>query len=261
MSNAISVLITRPDPAGSELCALIEAEGDHAIKFPTIDFAEPADRDAFQHAIAELGKQDWLIFVSPRAVYESVPTIRRQWPLLPETVKFAAVGAGTAKALYEAGYRAIYPEREWSSEGLLALPEFQSIDNQHIAIVRGEDGREHLANSLIARGAQVMHVIAYQRVLPKADITSVLALVKAHKIDAIVCTSFDGVRNLKTLFAADWPLFSAIPLIVVSERIKMLARDLNFQTIWVARNASHAAILELLAQKRNEICQINPMNR
>lgn len=256
----LRILITRPDPAGSELCTLIKSYGGHAVHFPTIAFAPPPDLAAFQQSILVLGQQDWLIFVSPRAVYLSVPVIRREWPEFPDRVKFAAVGAGTAQALHEAGYNAIHPADEWGSEGLLNLPALQSIDGKKIAIIRGEGGRKSLEKELADRGAWVSHIVAYQRVLPEVNRSEYFNLLKQHKIDVIVCTSFEGVRNLKILCGdAGWLYIKNIPLIVVSERIKILANNLDFQTIWVARNASHEAILEILAQKRNQICQIKQM--
>ena len=189
-----------------------------------------------------------------------MPAIRRAWPHFPPQVKLAAVGAGTAQALREAGYQvSAYPNAEWSSEGLLALSEFQTVTGQKIAIVRGEGGRERLDNEFTARGAMVLHVIAYQRLLPTVDVKPYQQMLKEHAINAIICGSFESVKNLKILLAEEgWPFLKAIPLIVTSERIKMLANNLGFQTIWIAKNASHAAVVETLALKRNEICQIKP---
>ena len=100
-------------------------------------------------------------------------------------------------------------------------------------------------------------MIAYQRAMPKGDVRTCSTAIRQQVVDIIIGTSFTGVQNLKKMFDEDtWHLLRHIPLMVVSERIKMLANDLGFQTIWVARNASHQAILEAIAQRRDEICQI-----
>lgn len=251
--SKLRVLVTRPEPQGSELCRLIQRFGGEAVNFPAIEFAPPADTDLLQQAVASLGDQDWIIFISPRSVYSSVPLIRQHWPEFPPQVKFAAVGEGTAKALKEAGYNTdARPETEWNSEGLLNLPVFQhaAIAGKNIAIVRGEGGRELLDRVFAERGARVTPVIAYQRVLPQVDVSEYLRLLQQKRLDVIVCTSFDGVQNLKTLIGhAGWTYLKELPLMVMSERIKMLACDLGFQTIWVARNAGQTAILELLHEK------------
>ena len=77
------VLVTRPNPAGAELCALIVAQGMAVTHLPTIAFTAPHDSHAFHETIKSIGEQDWLIFVSPQAVYASVPMIRRDWPHFP----------------------------------------------------------------------------------------------------------------------------------------------------------------------------------
>lgn len=250
--SRLTLLVTRPDPQGSALCQRIENLHGHAIFLPTITISPPNDKKAFEEALNTLSDQDWLIFNSPQAVYNSIVSIRKKWPTLPETVQFAAVGAGTAEALKHAGYNvAVFPETNWSTEGLLAMPVFQFVLNKKIVLIRGEGGRGLLEKALRARGAKITNVIAYQRALPSIPREEVLSLITRTRLDVIICTSFDGVNNLKTLVGINgWPYIKDIPLVVVSERIKVLAHDLGFQTIWVASNASHEAILNVIAQKR-----------
>lgn len=247
----LHIMVTRPEPQGLELCKLIEAHGGHASYFPTIVFAPSPDRAAFQAAIKVLGEQDYLVFLSPQAVYASAYALHEMWPEFPPTVKIAAIGAGTARALREAGYAVdAYPSAAWSSEGLLQLPAFQSVEGKKIALIRGEGGRDLFEKTLLARGGHILNVLAYQRVLPRVDRHDYLTLFKEQEIDVIVCTSFEGVQNLKILLGANaWPYIKVLPLVVVSERIKMLAEDLGFQTIWVARNASNEMIIDLLVKQ------------
>lgn len=251
LSN-LHVLVTRPEPQGTDLCLRITDLGGKATNFPTIAFAPPPDAAAFQQAINQLAQQDWLIFISPQSVYASVVPIRTRWPELPSSVKFAAIGAGTAKALQHAGYNVdIMPAKEWNSESLLALPEFLAAHGKKIAVIRGEGGREKIDQVLAARGAEVLLVIAYQRILPEVDSKPVLELLQTHSIHVAVCTSFEGVRNLKLLLGASgWPYLNNLPILVMSERIKMLAEDLGFQTIWVTPSASNDAILTSLIKIR-----------
>lgn len=252
--GGLSVLVTRPDPEGSELCEMIENHGGYAYHLPTIDIAPPSDMTAFSEAIKKLGEVEWLIFISPQSVYASVPAIRRAWPEFPEQVKFASVGPGTAKALHQAGYLvAIHPSTEWNSEGLLNLPVFNEVKGKKIAIIRGEGGREKIDQVLSKRGAKLLQVIAYRRILPKVHVKEPLQLCQQGKIDVIISTSFESVKNLKILLGNEgWPYIQKIPLLVISERIKGLAHDLGFKTIWVTHKACHQAILKTLAQNRKE---------
>ncbi|EKD70617.1 MAG: Uroporphyrinogen-III synthase [uncultured bacterium] len=256
-NNAISVLITRPDPQGSVLCERIRERGDNAIHFPTIEIIAPDNQALMLEKITTIGEQDWLIFISPQAVFSSIPYIRQAWPIMGDTVNFAAIGAGTAQALHEAGYQnVVHPLTDWNSEELLKLPEFQAINEKKIAVIRGENGRDLLEKSLVERGAFVTPIVCYRRALPNIHLQKYTEFL----INVIVCTSYDSIKNLKILVGEmGWKSLKQTPCVVVSDRIKKLAHDLGFQTIWVAKNASHEAILKMLAQKRNEICQIKPM--
>lgn len=253
----LHILITRPNPAGEELCELIRSHEGTALHFPTIAFTPPNDMQSFRETIQTIGEQDWLLFVSPQAVYASIPAIRQAWPNFPPQLSLAAIGGGTVKALQAAGYQSVtHPEVEWHSEGLLELPAFQSIAGKKIMLVRGEGGRDLLQQVFEERGARVSHLIAYQRVMPHLDVSQPVHYVKSNQLDAIVCMSFEGVKNLKTLLGDDaWPDLQNVPLLVSSERVKELAQGLGFQTIWVANNASQQAVIDALAQRRDELCQ------
>jgi len=252
----LQVLITRPEPYGAELCGRVNLNGDVAIAFPTIVFAPPSNASQFEQALAQLGEQDWLIFISPQAASACISSLRRAWPYLPNSVKFAAVGAKTAQTLKSAGYMVTaYPDIKGGSDALLDMPVWEEVVNKKIAIISGGEGRQLLDQSFTARGAHITHVIAYQRQIPRIDVSPYVELIEKKQIDVIVCTSFEGVQNLKTLLSVCWLQLNAIPLIVVSERIKKLAHDLGFQTIWVAAGASHEAIIKILTQVRDELWQ------
>lgn len=247
MTNEMTYIVARPGEAGAALCADINKEFGRALHFPTIAFAPPADEAAFQQAIKQAGEQDWLIFISAQAVKSVVPALRSVWPNMPERVKFAAVGPTTAEALNAAGYRAIYSDEVWSSEGLLALQPFQHVAGQSIMLMRGEGGRELLESELLARGAKLSSCVAYQRVLPTIDAAPCQQLIKSHACAGIIAGSFETVKNLKTLLGETvWTELATVPLIVMSERIKMLAAEQGFQRIWVTRNPSQQAVLETI---------------
>lgn len=257
--SGLHILVTRPGAAGDELCNSITARGGKAMHFPVIAFAPPVDQAAFMHAIESLGRQDWVIFNSPQSVRAAVPAMRSVWPNFPETVKLVAVGAGTAYALREAGYlAALMPESDWSTEGLLALPEFEFVSDKNIMVVRGAGGRELLDKVLRERGADVTTCIAYRRILPVVNAAPCAQLVREHKLNLIVAGSFESVSNLQLLLGKDiTPQLVEIPLVVMSERIKKLAAESGFQTIWVTQTASQQAVLDLISDKKEVLCQIH----
>ena len=241
--SSLCVMVTRPKPQGEILCQRIRDCNGRAIYFPTIEIiATGAQNPSFPK------NPDWIIFISPQAVYHGAHLL----PLpLPPQVKVAAIGLGTAKVLEERKIIAdLYPE-EWNSEGLLKLPEFQNMMGRQVIIVQGMGGREILAKTLAAKGAIVTQIIAYQRVLPKVDIKPYTHLLHEHKIDIIVCTSLEGIRNLLQLFGEEnQPYLQRVTMVVISERLKESIKDLGFTRVITAKNASHESILKVLSREK-----------
>ena len=245
----LSVLVTRPEEAGIALCQAIHALGGRGIYCPTIAFQPLMSESVLNKQLAALQDTDWLIFISPQAVKSIANALRVHWPSLQGKVKLAAVGAGTAATLKQRGFAPVLaPKTNFGSEGLLDLPEFQSVASARIVIIRGEGGRQSVIDTLQKRGARVSSIVTYRRVLPTLNVSPFIAQLKKSEIHALVCTSYDGVQQLKKLMGEEgWPYLSSLPLVVVSERIKILAHALGFQTIWVANHAGHEAIINELA--------------
>ncbi len=173
---------------------------------------------------------------------------------MPPTRHIACVGESTRNALLAEQFDSvIYPKSDWSSNGLLALPEMQAISGQRIAIFCGADGHELLAQTLRQRGAMVENLILYRRGLPKVpDLNHHLELLKAKKIDIIVCTSATSLHHLLELVGKEQhALLQSLSLVVVSERLVALAEQLNFKHVFLADNASHAGIIDALETIRN----------
>lgn len=244
----LSVLVTRPNLFAAPLCDAIIEQGWKAIHLPTIAFRELYHQAPIStHQLLEF---DWLIFISPFAVY----AFNQLYPL-PLNIPCAAIGQGSAAALAKIGMRCLeFPkgqDQAWNSEALLALPNFQAIAQKKIAIICGVGGRDLLAETLKQRGAEVTALMLYRRILPNIDISPFLTLSINHQINVILCTSFTSVSHLKKLFAGDYLAdIQKIPLVVPSERIKILAEDLGFQTIWVARNMSNEAMIHTIKENQ-----------
>ena len=256
--NGLTVMVTRPKPQGEILCGHIQAAGGCAIYFPTIEIHPPKDTAAFEKNIAALDQYAWVIFSSPQAVYHSAQAIHHHWPQFPPTVKVAALGGGTAEALRQAQLPIdIYPiETHWHSEGLLDNHSFQNLFGKKIALISGEGGRDFLEKTLITRGASVTVIISYQRCLPdlkKTAINNSIKLLQAHRITIIICTSGEILHNLKLLLESAWPELRKIPLIVISARMALLAKQLAFETIILAKNGSLDALMDTL---KDYLCQM-----
>lgn len=234
------ILVTRPAGQCESLAEMIRDAGGEPIIFPLLDIVSRPLPESWP---VELPQQHWLIFISRNAVNYFVS----QSPPLPEGIRIAAVGRGTAQALADhhlpvdclpaAGAPA-------GSEGLLQQPEMQLVQGQRVAIIRGQGGREWLGQSLRASGAEIRYIEVYQRQQPEPDAAHRRAATLAERL---ICTSLAALENLQALLS-DWPQLKSCPLCVISERLQTAARQAGFQVVSVADGASDAALLSQLIE-------------
>lgn len=252
--NGTRVLVTRPEHQAENLCRLIEEQGGIAVRLPTLAIVECDDLLAIQKTLAHLDSFQWLIFISANAVNFALKANDGKIPQL-KTLHIAAIGKATANTLAMSGINVdLTPEPPYNSEALLATPAMQSMQGQRVLIIRGEGGREELANSLRNRGADVDYLNVYKRIIPSVDNANVIALLEQHRLDIITVTSAEVLQNLLIMLDATHhrQLFS-LPLVVVSDRIKQLATALGFKRIAVASSPSDEAILETVNQSNRGI--------
>lgn len=242
--NGALVLVTRPAAQAEKLCQLIERAGGEALHFPTLEIqAVSVDSALIQKAL----NSHWLIFTSTNAVDFALKVFSGKMAQL-KCLQLAAVGQSTANALQQADLTvACVPETEFSSDGLLAEPAMQSVDDQKITIVRGVGGREKLAQTLTSRGAQVAYLEVYSRCQPATNNTQLVKALLENQLQAITITSGEALQNLLSMLdESSAVLLRKLPLLVVSERIRHLAKELGFTQIVVSLQPTDAAILETL---------------
>ncbi|MDD2723352.1 MAG: uroporphyrinogen-III synthase [Methylovulum sp.] len=241
--NNAHILVTRPAHQAENLCRLIEIQGGKAIRFPTLDIQAVLDPGHVQNILANSRKIQWLIFISANAVNFALKANGGKIPR-SNSVRFAAVGQSTARALADAGVSVDLVSDGYSSEALLATPQLQQVNGLRFLIVRGEGGREELASVLRGRGAEVGYLNVYKRVVPTVDNSEVLRLLGQRKLDAITITSGEALQNLLIMIPQPYhPMLLAIPIIVVSGRIAQMAGDLGFKQIVAAEYPADIAIM------------------
>ena len=246
--HGFTVVVTRPEHQAGNLHRLIEAAGGQVILFPTLAIGPPQDPQAVLTLLQRLTQFDLAVFISSNAVEYGL-RYAAQVGGLPTHLQIAAVGAGTARALHAAGHSpTLVPEHDFNSEALLALPELQQVAGKKIIIFRGEGGREHLADTLRSRGAQVEYVQVYRREKPPVDRAVLLNAWARNGISAIVVTSNESLQNLFDLIGSEGQAYLRdTQLVLVSERAVELARRLGVQRApVVAERAGDEAIIAAL---------------
>ena len=195
--DGFGIAITRPVDQAKTLSQLIGNNGGIPISFPLIDIVPLQDYSLFDRTISALEACDWAIFISSNAVQNGMPRVIAQFSQLPPQLKFAAIGPVTADELMQMGApRVLIPRHRFDSESLLSLPEMHAMQGNRVMIFRGVGGREVLADTLKARGAQVTFAECYQRVNPQSDCVLLEQLWRNQQCHAIVITSSEAMRHL-----------------------------------------------------------------
>ncbi len=242
----VGVLVTRPAPQAAGLCALIEAAGGRAVRFPTLAIRAATDSAAARTALATLHRYDLILFVSANAVDQALAL--RPAADWPAGLRYAALGAGTVRALARHGLQAQWvapPPHD--SEALLGMPELQELSGQRILIIRGTGGRELLGETLRARGGAVDYAEIYQRIRPDSDTRDILTAWERGAVDVVTVTSGAALQNLVAMLGESLrERLLTTPLVVVSSRMVQQALALGFTRPRLAEAASDPALIAAL---------------
>ncbi|HET6204676.1 MAG TPA: uroporphyrinogen-III synthase [Planctomycetota bacterium] len=187
------VLVTRPRDQAEALREALEAEGATAVLFPTIDVRPLEDLSALDAAIERLAGFDWIAFASANGV--EVFFDRFESANLPASVRVAAVGPATARAIRERGARVDLVASEHRG-GRLA-EEMPAVRGARVLLPRAARSREELAGGLRRRGAIVVEVPVYETLPAVPDPGGLRELERG--VDAATFTSASTVRNFFVL--------------------------------------------------------------
>ena len=239
------ILLTRPAGRNEPLAGKLAAVGWQASCCPMVEIvAEPSPQPS------PLANADAAFFVSANAVNHAAP-LMDVWP----KITYLAVGGATATALRAQGLDPLTaPADNETTEGIWTLPEMAQVAGKRFVIVRGNGGREAMANRLNREGAQVCYWQVYRRQLPKLNGLDLAQSWQRDGVNAILATSVEILQNLFTLLPEhqhDW-LTRQLWLVPV-ERVADAARKLGCHHTLVTGGAGDDAILESIANWKN--CQ------
>lgn len=244
----LNIVVTRPRGQAAELVQGIEKLGGTCIQFPLLEITPLADKQILQQFVARLHEFQLAIFISPNAVRYGMEAIRNAGGL-PATMQIATVGLSSAKALHDFGVKkVIAPQQRFDSEALLELAEMQNVRGTHVAIFRGDKGRELLGDTLKSRGAMVEYVTCYHRDKPQHKVSDLFTA----KPDALSVSSSEALENLWEMSGtADKVRLTAIPLFASHQRITTSARELGWNYVVTVAGGDKGLLSELLAWAAN----------
>jgi len=240
--SGLTVLNTRPLRQARALGLAIERAGGHQIAFPALVIQPFISRSAV--ALLE-GERHFeiVIFVSANAVNvmqrllsdhaRSESGQQQKWPTtlieFLQDARVVAVGEATARALSDNGIQADIPGHgDYRSEALLQLPVLQQVQKRIILVVKGEGGRNLLADALVKSGASLSILECYRRLPGKDDPGQVVAGLETGLIDVVIVTSVDSAAALLShVGAGHRRQLLDLPWLVLSERMQQACRQLG----------------------------------
>lgn len=96
---------------------------------------------------------------------------------------------------------------------LPALHEAINRPDARVLIMRGEGGRELLAERLAEQGASVDYLELYRRCLPVYPPSTLQRRVEDERLNGLVVSSGQGFEHLQQLAGEDWPQLARLPIL------------------------------------------------
>lgn len=240
--TAATLIVTRPRPQCAAWLARLAALGVDAAALPLIEILPALDATPVRAAWAALAQVDLAVFVSPNAVEHFFAQAGSAgWP--GHTLA-ACVGPGSAQALAAHGVpaaRIVQPAVDAASLDSEHLWEQLSPRRDwagaRVLLLRGDGGREWLAERLAEAGARVEAVTVYHRAGPRFSAAE-QALLSAAEADPMrfvwLFSSAEAVGHLHGT-----PL-TGQRAIATHPRIAEAARAAGFHPVVLARPAPEA---------------------
>lgn len=242
------VLVTRPAAQANEWVQALAKHGVDAAALPLIDIAGPADVAAVVAAWHAIATHRLVVFVSPNAAAQFFALRPAGVPWPPATLA-ASVGPGTSETLRRCGVPAeliVEPPLDspsFDSEALWGQLSTRDWSGASVLVVRGDGGRDWLADTLRAHGAALAFVAAYRRVAPRLDDE------RRHRLEAALAdpaghlwffSSSEAIDHLcRACPASSWQAARAL---ATHPRIAQRARDCGFGVVHEARPTLDAVL-------------------
>lgn len=235
-----SVLITRPLADARQLQQMLASAQIPSVIQPLFTLAAGLQLDQLP---ALVHQADIVIAVSKHAVMYASQALAAPWP----DKRYLAVGQATQTLLQQVSHQAVVAPQQQTSEGLLQLTALHQVNSANILILRGQSGRELLAEHLRDRGAKVRYCECYRRQVMPLDGQACIASWQQAKVHYLVITSSEQLDLLQQLCPnSELSWLHQQHLITVSHRIALHARTLGFETITISNEASNQSLFQSL---------------
>ena len=221
--------------------------GYRVVHAPTIAI-EPADGDGgLERARSRIAHYDWVVVTSRRgvqALFEGLPSAP------PPTVRWAAVGPTTAKALRERGMRVDCTPAAQNADAIpKAMAAHGPVKGARVLLARADAAGRDLPEQLALMGAEVDDVVAYRTVVaPKQSQRALVQALADPDVDAIMFASGSAVRGVVELSGSDVIRARSLQVFTIGPKTSAVARGLGFKVTAEAAERDAAGLRAALTR-------------
>ena len=232
------ILVTRPEPEARGLAAMVSAANGIPIVQPGLVIVPSGSDEPTLALLDRLDEFAAAFFTSTNAVRCALALkARRDWP----AIDLYAVGQRTRRSLLQAGFPQVTgPQRGSGGESLLDAFDPAQYGSRRVVILAARDGRQDLAQALEAAGAEVSWCYVYQREPAQRSAVNERSVRGHWGRLVVVATSAAILRNVTAMFDK----LVTRPLVVPSERLRGIARELGYTNVAVSARPDDEALLE-----------------
>lgn len=231
--NGLRVLNTRPEHQAQLLTQSILQAGGKVVLCPTLQVIKTNKN--WIHTLPDLNEVHQAIFISANAVHFCFSELLNHKICWPASIQVIAIGKASAHALKHYKIQVDELPENPNSEHVLHLNSLQQIKGQSVLLFKGTGGRQLIEEELNHRGAHLIALSVYQRIMPQMDQQFIHSIWHKDLVDIILITSEQSLHNLFKMFgqkAHSWLLKK--PYVVFSERLAHAARLYGIKVILIS---------------------------
>jgi len=236
------VLVTRRWPELVEGIARLAGE---AIEIALIEAGPPDDPAALEAALSRLAVYEWIVFTSANAVDAVATGMAALGAVRPPTLRIAAVGPATARAIHGAWADAaitVEPSQDFRGTGLLEAFSAHEVAGRRMLLPVSDRAQHVVERGLLERGARIDRVIAYRTVtLPASELRDQLG----RTIDAAVFASPSAVDAFR---AAAGEAGASLGAVVIGPTTAEAARAAGLRVLATAFPADAEGMVRALVR-------------
>jgi uroporphyrinogen-III synthase len=235
-----------PRPPGGELSDRLAGLGAIPVAIPLIEIRPVAPGGPLDAAARAAREYDWIVVTSANGARALFTRMRGRGLAPPDRPRWAAVGPATAAALAAAGVQVTrIPE---SGTGAAIAGELGDLDGRRVLLPRARIASADLPEALVARGARVDAVPAYDTVVGPESSREPLARALDTGLEAAIFTSGSTVEGFARLAGSPGSRLVNMTTVCIGPTTARALEQAGVRPSGVASDRTAEALVEALEE-------------